>query len=103
MWGQIGSTITNVAHSVTYRRIRQTVSPPLDFPKMLTRDVLKIVFFDAGCDDIVLGHIKPRGCLQPDNCAQQSDVFALSHQFIKCLYLKLTIIRLISFSAEKLC
>ena len=31
MWGQIGSTIKNGSHSVTYRRIRQTVSPPLTF------------------------------------------------------------------------
>jgi len=45
MWGQIGSTIKNDTRSVTYRRIRQTVSPPLDSPKMLTRDALKIVFF----------------------------------------------------------
>ena len=45
MWGQIGATIKNDPHSVTYRRIRQTVSPPLDSPKMLTQDVLKIVLF----------------------------------------------------------
>ena len=45
VWGQIGDAIRNGSHSVTYRRIRQTVSPPLDFPKMLTRDALKMVFF----------------------------------------------------------
>ena len=28
MWGQIGPTVKNASHLVTYRRIRQTVSPP---------------------------------------------------------------------------
>ena len=44
MWDQIGPTVKNDSHSVTYGRIRQTVSPPLDSPKILTRDALKIVF-----------------------------------------------------------
>ena len=91
MWGQIGPTVKNDSHSVTYRRIRQTVSPPLDSPKMLMRDVLKIVFFFAkvasllvsglkakGCDGIALERIKSHGFLQPNNCAYQSDLFVLS-------------------------
>ena len=82
MWGQIGATITNVPHSVTYRRIRQTVSPPLDSPKMLTRSALTTVIFlvkvasplvsgqkAKGCDGITLERIKSPGFLQPYNCA----------------------------------
>ena len=52
------------------------------------------------CDGLALGFTKPRGCLQPDNCAQQFDMTALSEKFIKCLYLKVTAILLISLRAE---
>ena len=31
MWGQIEPTVKNDSHSVTYRRIRQTSSPPFSF------------------------------------------------------------------------